>query len=73
MAKKTPKNPFTLFELSDKIKAIVADIIEADIAGDEDEVQALIAELDGLHEAKRIKARGVRACDQEFVVHGRSV
>ena len=55
MADKTPKNPFTLFELSDKIKAIIGDIIDAEIAGDEDEVQALIAELDGLHEARESK------------------
>ena len=58
MTDKQPKNPFTLFELSDEIKEIIGDIIDAEIAGDKDEVQALLEELDGLHEARESKHEG---------------
>ena len=58
MADEKRKDPYTLFELTDKIKAIVADIVEADIGGDEDEVQALIEELDTLYDAKESKRQG---------------
>ena len=58
MADRQPKDPYTLFGLTDEIKAIVADIVEADIAGDEDEVQALIEELDTLYDAKESKRQG---------------
>ena len=52
---KQPRNPFTLFDLSDKIKAIIADIIDAEIAGDEDEVEALLEELDAFYDARESK------------------
>ena len=58
MANPNRKDPYTLFDLTDEIKAIVADIIDAEIAGDEDEVQTLIAELDELHEAREAKRQG---------------
>lgn len=58
MADKKRKDPYTLFGLTDEIKAIVANIVEADVADDEDEVQALIAELDELYDAKEAKRQG---------------
>lgn len=58
MADKQQRDPFTLFDLRDEIKAIIADIIDAEIAGDEDEVEALMEELDELYEAKETKHEG---------------
>ena len=55
MVEKQPRNPFTLFDLSDKIKAIIADIIDAEIAGDKDEVEALLDELDSFYDARASK------------------
>lgn len=52
MADEKRRDPFTLFELTDEINVIVTDIIDAEIEGDEDEVQALIEELDDLHEKR---------------------
>ena len=54
-------NPFTLFDLSDAIQAIISEIIDAEIAGDEEQVEALIEELDALH--------GVRNQKYEAYVH----
>ena len=58
MADTQQRNPFTLFELRDEIKTIIGDIIEAEIAGDKDEVDALHAELDGLYDARESKHEG---------------
>ena len=49
------KDPFTLFELTDEIKAIIADIVDADIAGDTEEVRALMQELDEFHDKRSDK------------------
>ena len=49
------RSPFTLFELSDKVKAIISDIIDAEIAGNDDEVKTLLAELDELYDARETK------------------
>ena len=58
MADEKQRDPYTLFGLTDETKAIVADIVEAEIAGDEDQVQALMAELDALYDAKESKRQG---------------
>ena len=58
MADTKRKDPYTLFGLTDEVKAIVADIVEAEIAGDADEVQALIEKLDTLYDAKEAKRQG---------------
>lgn len=52
---KQPRTPFTLFELSEKITAMVADIIDAEIAGDKEEVEALLEALDALYDARESK------------------
>lgn len=48
-------NPFTLFELTDAIHAIISEIVDAEIAGDDEEVQALLDELDTLHSERSDK------------------
>ena len=58
MANTNRPDPYTLFGLTDEIKAIVADMIEAEIAGDTEEVEALIAEIDALYDAKETKRQG---------------
>ena len=39
-------NRLTLFELTDTIMAIIDDIVDAEIAGDTDEIATLFEELD---------------------------
>ena len=51
-------DPFTLFEISGKAKAIISDIIDAEIAGDADEVNALVEELDDIYGAREAKHEG---------------
>ena len=49
------KNPFTLLDLSDEITNISQDIIDAEIAGDMDQVEALMEELDSLYDKRSDK------------------
>ena len=58
MADKHQKDPFTLFDLTKEIKAIILDIVDAEIAGDKDEVKALMAELDEFYDARESKHEG---------------
>lgn len=48
----------TLFELTDTISNLVDDIVDAQMAGDTDEVDALFSELDNLYEARDAKHEG---------------
>ena len=58
MADKQQRDPFTLFDIRGDIKAIILDIVDAEIAGDKDEVKALMAELDELYDSKESKHEG---------------
>lgn len=58
MANEQQRDPFTLFELTQQIKAIILAIEDADIAGDVDEVERLHAELDGLYDSRESKHEG---------------
>ena len=49
------KDPFTLFELSSEVKHIIGDIVDAEIAGDTDAVDALVAKLDTAYDAREAK------------------
>ena len=51
-------NHFTLFQLTDAAYQIVQDIIDAQIKGDYDEVEALIEELNNLYKARSGKHEG---------------
>lgn len=48
----------TLFQLTDTISNIVDDIIDADIAGDDEELKALFDELESLYGARSEKHEG---------------
>ena len=48
-------NTFTPFEITDTLEVIRRDIIDAQIAGDEDEIQALMEKLDALYSERREK------------------
>ena len=51
-------NTFTPFEITDTLKVIRRDIIDAQIAGDEDEIQALMEKLDALYSERSEKHEG---------------
>ena len=48
-------NTFTPFEITDTLEVIRRDIIDAQIAGDEDEIQALMEKLDALYSERSEK------------------
>ena len=48
-------NTFTPFEITDTLEVIRRDIIDAQIAGDEDEIQALMGKLDALYSERSEK------------------
>ena len=48
-------NTFTPFEITDTLEVIRRDIIDAQIAGDEDEIQALMEKLDALYSERSAK------------------
>ena len=48
----------TIFQLQAEIGEIIDDIIDAEIAGDTDAVEALLAKLDTLYESRSIKHEG---------------
>ena len=52
-------NTFTPFEITDTLEVIRRDIIDAQIAGDEDEIQALMEKLDALYSGAR-NTRSIR-------------
>ena len=52
------KHPFSLFDLTNTITALIRDIIDAQIAGDEEEIQNLMEELDSLYDARSEKYEG---------------
>ena len=58
MADEKQRDPFTLFDITHEIKAILRDIEDADIAGDADEVEALHAELEALYDTRDSKHEG---------------
>lgn len=49
------KDPFTLFDLTETIKAIISDIIDAESVSDKEQVNALMEELDTLYDARESK------------------
>lgn len=51
-------NTFTHVEPTDTIEAIIHDIIDAQIAGDEDEIQTLMEKLDALYSERSEKYEG---------------
>ena len=51
-------NTFTPFEITDTLEVIRRDIIDAQIAGDEDEIQALMEKLDALYSERSEKHEG---------------
>ena len=58
MADEKQRDPFTLFDITHEIKAVLRDIEDADIAGDADEVEALHAELEALYDTRDSKHEG---------------
>ena len=48
-------NTFRPFEITDTLEVIRRDIIDAQIAGDDDEIQALMEKLDALYSERREK------------------
>ena len=48
----------TIFELTAEIEQIIDEIVDAEIAGDKDELDALHAELDKLYDARTTKHEG---------------
>ena len=48
-------NTFTPFEITDTLEVIRRDIIDAQIAGDDDEIQALMEKLDALYSERSEK------------------
>ena len=51
-------NTFTPFEITDTLEVIRRDIIDAQIAGDEDKIQALMEKLDTLYSERSEKHEG---------------
>ena len=58
-------NTFTPFEITDTLEVIRRDIIDAQIAGDEDEIQALMEKLDALYSRTERETRGLYPRHQE--------
>ena len=48
-------DPFSIFDISRAIRDIITDIVEAEIAGDTEEVEALFEALEGMHATRSEK------------------
>ena len=53
--KREKTDPFSIFDISRAIREITADIIDAEIAGDTEEVEALFEVLEGMHATRSEK------------------
>ena len=52
-------NTFRPFEITDTLEVIRRDIIDAQIAGDDDEIQALMEKLDALYSERSENTRTI--------------